>query len=524
MEMDLAVAGAPTETVRSQVCVVGAGIAGLTLAHALMKRGISVVLLEAGGRGLEERSQSLFEGAELKGQEHAGSRVGRFRVFGGSSLRWGGQLLAAARGQDAAWPFVLGEWGRFQADAERLLGVDALPYEAQEFFSAIGGDMPTIVKEMPGVEARVSKWIPFSKRNLAASVGREVTASELVRVFLHAQVTELLLDEAGARVKAVLVRDPGGRVARFEAEQVVMAAGTVETVRLLLASQSVRKDGVGNDYGRVGNNFHDHLTLPVATVTGAARARLLKELRPWVVDGTVHSFKLEASAELCERLGMNPVLAHVTIEEPEGSGVAVVREMLTARQRGEMGGYFAEHMGRLPGALVESIRLLWQAKVRGRRFVSSKAEVRLQLNAAQDMPSTSSVRLSESVDAFGMRQAAVDWHVTENERATLRRYSRYLRDRFEAMGLEGVGWSKEIGVESGPLTIEDARHAMGGACMGDDPQTSVVDGELRVHGVENLFVASAAVFPNGSVQLPTLTLVALTLRLAERLGSLKSEG
>jgi choline dehydrogenase-like flavoprotein len=65
--------------------------------------------------------------------------------------------------------------------------------------------------------------------------------------------------------------------------------------------------------------------------------------------------------------------------------------------------------------------------------------------------------------------------------------------------------------------MDDARHAMGGACMGLDPRRSVVDRELRVHGLQNLFVASAAVFPDGSPQLPTLPLMALSMRLAEHL-------
>jgi choline dehydrogenase-like flavoprotein len=92
-----------------------------------------------------------------------------------------------------------------------------------------------------------------------------------------------------------------------------------------------------------------------------------------------------------------------------------------------------------------------------------------------------------------------------------------LRGEFERMGLTGVEWAPGMLDEAEVVGIEDARHAMGGACMGTDPRTSVVDAEMRVHGVENLSVASAAVFPNGSAQLPTLTMMALALRLGERL-------
>ena len=218
---------------------------------------------------------------------------------------------------------------------------------------------------------------------------------------------------------------------------------------------------------------------------------------------------------------MNPVLAHVALDEPEGSGVAVVRELLTALQRGEFGRALTTHAARVPGAAVEAVRLALEAKLRRRRFVSKDAVVKLQLNVAQDVRSQSRVMLDESVDASGMPRVVVDWRVSENEIVTLRRYAGYLRERFEAMGLRGVEWVPEMFVEGAALRgMEDARHAMGGACMGDDPRSSVVDAEMRVHGVANLSIAGAATFPDGSAQLPTLTMMALALRLADRLAGL----
>jgi len=313
---------------------------------------------------------------------------------------------------------------------------------------------------------------------------------------------------------------------RFEADEVVVAAGTVETSRLLLASRSVAEKGVGNANDQVGRNFHDHVTLPAATLMGAARARVVSELRPWVFfagvgdvrGGTLHSVKLEASRELRERLGLNPILAHLAIVEPEGSGIAVVREMLTSVQRGEFGKALGMYALKIPGAMLDGARLVLGAKLRGRRFISGGAAVKLQFNLAQDRPSCSRVMLGEGVDETGMPKVVVDWRVSEQEVGTMRKYAAHLTEQFEAMGLTGVEWERGVLRDDGALEgIEDARHAMGGACMGSDPRTSVVDAEMRVHGVGNLSIASAAVFPDGSAQLPTLTMMALALRLADRL-------
>jgi choline dehydrogenase-like flavoprotein len=529
MERDLATAEglgeveASRETVRSQVCVVGAGIAGVILARRLALAGIDVVVLEAGGHSIEDSGQRLFAAAELKGRAHVGTAEGRFRVFGGTSLRWGGQVLSMADDADM-WPVGTEELRPFVAEAEGLLGVGKLPFEAGDFFRAIGAPVPAMLAELCGVDARVSKWMAFPRRNLAPTLGKDVLAR--ARVYLHAQVVELVLEQDRTRLEAVMVRTPAGAMVRFEADEVVLAAGTVETSRLLLASRSVAVEGVGNANDQVGRNFHDHVTAPVATLTGVARARVVSELRPWVFfaggvgdvrGGTLHSVKLEASRELRERLRLNPILAHISIAEPEGSGIAVVREMLTSLQRGEFGKALTTHALRIPGAMLDGARLVLGAKLRHRRFISEGAVLKLQFNLAQDAPSCSRIMLADERDAFGLPRVVVDWRVSEQEMGTMRRYAAHLQEQFEAMGLTGVEWGAGMRDDAEMVGIEDARHAMGGACMGGDPRTSVVDAEMRVHGVGNLSIASAATFPDGSAQLPTLTMMALALRLADRL-------
>jgi choline dehydrogenase-like flavoprotein len=518
MEIDLATVEAPVKTVRARVCVVGAGIAGLVLARKLALAGIDVVVLEAGGRSIEESGQRLFAEAALKGQPHVGTTEGRFRVFGGTSLRWGGQVLSMGENGAADWPVSEEELAPFVGEAEGLLKVGKLPFEAAGFFKAIGAALPSLLSELRGVDARVSKWMAFPRRNLAPSLGKELL--ERARVYLHAQVVELVLAKGGERVEAVVVRTPAGAMVRFEADEVVVAAGTVETSRLLLVS------GVGNGNDQVGRNFHDHVTLPAATLTGTARARVVSELRPWVFfaggmrdvrGGTLHSVKLEATRELRERLGLNPILAHIAIVEPEGSGIAVVREMLTSLQRGEFRKALTTHALKIPGAMLDGARLILGAKLRGRRFISDGAVLKLQFNLAQDRPSCARVMLGDGVDATGIPEVVVDWRVSEQEVGTMRKYAAHLAEQFEAMGLTGVEWAAGMLDDGAVVGLEDARHAMGGACMGNDPRTSVVDAEMRVHGVGNLSVASAAVFPDGSAQLPTLTMMALALRLAGRL-------
>jgi choline dehydrogenase-like flavoprotein len=520
MQIDLAAVTPRTEPFRSQVCIIGAGIAGLTLAHRLTRQGIDVALVEAGGQALEPASQNLITAAHLTGEPHLGTHEGRFRAFGGASLRWGGQLLPfpSATAQ-TRWPISAEDLAPHYRVAEDLLAVDDLPYAASSFFAQSHTPVPTLLQQLPYLNASLSKWTPFSHRNLASTIGRELLQHPRARIYLHAQATELLLAPARDRIEAVLVRTLSGATFRFEATYIVLAAGTVETSRLLLASRSVAPEGVGNAHDQVGRNFHDHLTLPAARIEGPARQKLLNQFRPWVFNGTQHTLKLEASTELRQRLSLNPILAHLTLEDAADSPLATVRNLLTARQHGNFVATLLQHTTKLPAAALEALCLAAAAKLHHRRHISADTAVTLQLNAAQDEPSASRITLSDSLDPFGLPQPIVDWRISPSETAMLRRFAAYLREQLDSNGIS-ADWQPALSLDHEPLAgLEDARHAMGGTCMGNNPCTSVVDANLQVHGIANLSIAGPSVFPDGSPQLPTLTMMALTLRLADRIAS-----
>ena len=129
---------------RKRFCIVGAGIAGLVLAQRLARMGHEVNVLEAGGLGLEERSQNLYR-AEMAAAEHLGSTLGRFRIFGGSSTQWGGQLLPytkdvfrpVAGSPSVSWPIGGSDIEKYYSEVQRILHVGALPF-TEELLTALG--------------------------------------------------------------------------------------------------------------------------------------------------------------------------------------------------------------------------------------------------------------------------------------------------------------------------------------------------------------------------------------------------
>jgi choline dehydrogenase-like flavoprotein len=511
MEIDFAQldsSAAGSDLLRARICIVGAGIAGLTLAHKLVALGHDVLILEAGGRAPE-----AFDPVQQGGYPHPGTSEPRPCALGGTSLTWGGQLLPFPRG-DSSWPVSASHLAQFTAEAEHLLAVDQLPYSGAEFFQRIHKPVPLLVNQLPGIEASLSKFTPFSHRNLAHTIGRQLRAHRKARVVVNSPVVELVSSPTQNQIKAVLVRTPSGRTHCIEVAQVILAAGTIETVRLLLASRSVAHDGIGNQHDRVGRNFHDHLTITAASAHEPARTRLLAAARPWIYDGTLHSLKLSAGPDLRCELQLTHILAHLTIDEPDVSGIGTLRSLLRARQQNNFTSSLREALPQLPRALADGARLALSARIRHRRYVSSQAAVQLRLNAAQRTPTASRITLSHDL------RPVLDWCIDPVELGTLRAFAQHLRTHLTFAGLEWDPALLQLDLAAPIPNIDDARHAMGGACMGTDPHASVVDPDLRVHGIQNLFIASAAVFPDGSPQLPTLPLMALTLRLAGHLHKL----
>ena len=507
MEIDLAQldsSATGSDLLRAPICIIGGGIAGLTLAHKLVTLGHEVLILEAGCHAPE-----AFTPIQQAGHSHPGTSEPRPRALGGSSLTWGGQLLPFPH--DGTWPISATDITIFTAEAEKLLAVDSLPYDAAGFFTQLHQPAPSLLNQLPQLHASLSKFTPFSHRNLAQTLGPKLRTHSKAHIIIQAQATELLLASSRDRIEAVLVRAPSGETHRIEADHFILSAGTIETVRLLLASRSVEQDGIGNQHDQVGRNFHDHLTVTAATLRGPALTQLLAALRPWIYSGTAHSLKLSASPELQRQLDLLPILAHLTIDEPDTSGIGTLRALLRARQQNNLAATLRTTLPTLPHALTDAARLTLSARIQRRRYVSRHATVQLRLNVAQRTPSSSRITLSPDL------QPILDWRIDPTELATLRTFAQHLRTH---LNLDGLDWNPSLLTpdSTGPIpNLDDARHAMGGACMGTDPHTSVVDPNLLVHGLCNLFVASTAIFPDGSPQLPTLPLMALTLRLAEHI-------
>ncbi len=325
------------------------------------------------------------------------------------------------------------------------------------------------------------------------------------------------LKEDGRSVRDIEVTNDKGGKFRFCADVFVLCLGTIETSRSLLASKTVSSGGVGNDRDQVGRYFHDHLGVRMAEIAGEDRVKTIETFAPFVSGRTLHTPKLEATPHLREKYRLLSVMAHFPVEEPEDSGPGRVRAMLQSLQRKQFNRRSLQLLSGVPGASAEILQLLWAAKVRGRRAFSRRARIFLQIDCEQRPQADSRIRLGEVRDRLGLPICVVDWKISGDEWETVRRFA----DTMNAV-LQGIGILAKRPQEldlPGEGRVMDTFHMMGGTRMGTDRGTSVVDANLRVHGIENLYIASCSTFPTGGSSNPTFTLMALTLRLKDRIAA-----
>jgi choline dehydrogenase-like flavoprotein len=241
-----------------------------------------------------------------------------------------------------------------------------------------------------------------------------------------------------------------------------------------------------------------------------------RHFAPYYIRRTVHSPKLEATPALQERLGIPEVMAHFFIGEPVDSPFAALRNTMVHLQRGTLS---LDSPRRLAAALFGAARMAFALKIKGRRATSNGANVTLNIETEQRPCADSRIRISDTPNVIGIPQTIVDWKVSDQDGEALRRYAAVVEGYLAALGMSDLEWR--------PKPADDARtwigagsdilHAMGGTRMGRSPDDSVVDQNLRVHGVDNLYVASCSTFPTGGSSNPTFTLMALCCRLANHL-------
>jgi choline dehydrogenase-like flavoprotein len=512
----------PSAPLTFDLCVVGSGAAGLAIASEMSdgssSGSLNVLLLESGGMDFEPPTQALYD-VDISGLPHPGSTQGRFRVCGGSTTKWGGQALPLmpcdferrAWIPYSGWPISFDELGPYYQRASRFLLIDGMNFDT-DLFRYLRTQPPSF--DAGQLWYHFSKWSPVP--NVREHYLPAIRRSRNCTLLLHANVTNIVLDQGCERVRQVEVQSLEGRTAVVHAKAFVLCAGGIETARLLLANRKQRPNGLGNEHDLVGRFFQDHPSAMVGWLNPPDPARAQRFLNVFHRRGLKYSVRCTATPQWQQRnqtlnisMGTNFVERDTTFQDLKGIYSAL-------RERRFDG--VAGKLGRAALHPAAAISPAYQYFVHRRSFAPG-ARMQISLTSEQQPSPDSRITLSEKLDALGLPRANVCWRPTGLTLHTMRKFVETLREQFRLAAIGEIEPDAWVFDDSQNWTghITDQFHHIGTARMNPSPQAGVVDSNCKVHGLANLYIGSSAVFPTSGHSNPTLTIIALCIRMSDRL-------
>ena len=491
------------------------------MARRLARAGRRVVVLESGKAVFDQHSQSLNTIVDIGGR-YTRPMDGRYRGLGGSSMRWGGRLVpiyasdASERRHIGAegWPFSYSELEGYLSEIEDEFGVAHGAFGAPAVESVGLGDVfPSRDEDFT---SRLAKWINYRNCNLATLWGRELRNSENLAIFLDATVNEIHVDADAGRLKALEAHSLSGGSVRVAADHFIIAAGTIESTRLLLWLDRQAGDQVFGRGSVLGRYFQDHLKAEVATVMRPNQDLGNHLFGYHYIKGTRRSLHLDFTQQAQEKLRTSSAFVYPAMDL-SSSGLARIKAVARSLQSGQFNMW---EVGALLGELPLVAQAAYWRFAKRQVFMPSTVRIGMQIAIEQRPKWDNHIALATETDRFGVPKVALDWSPQPEDEACFRAVANRLRAYWSRTGLDRsfpLSWLIDPQDTSGAFcdAAQPYAHPSGSTRMGTDPATSVVDPDLVCHSVHNLSVVSASVFPNAGSANPTLTILQLALRHAD---------
>jgi choline dehydrogenase-like flavoprotein len=536
------------------LCIVGTGPAGLTLALELAPLGLRIGILEAGGKAFSKESQEFFKGTVTGTQRAEHLHSYRYRRLGGTSTAWGGRCLLydpidfERRDYipESGWPIPYDAMLPFYRRALERCEAGPMEYAAA---SVIPGQTPQMIADLPDgdvVTSVLERWSPptdFGRRYYA-----ELKASRTATVVLNAACAGINLDASHKRVESLSVRAGKAKSLVVKAKIIILAAGGVEVPRLLLASNHQLPAGIGNGHDLVGRYFMTHVAGLVGTAYLDVNPSTVAQGYLRDANGVYVRRRITFSAEAQRRERIPNVslqFHHPPVDDP-GHGSAVLSAVFIAKhiasiRRGIPPGLgiadddaddetmrlWLQHLKNLivdlPGLVGFLPRFGYRRYLQRRRIPSvvlpsRRAVFPVHYHMEQSPSRRSRVVLSDERDGYGHPRARLEFHVNDLDVDGVYRIHTLLDGYLRRHGIGEVRFdSKDPHADIRRKTRAVNGHFIGTTRMAEDARHGVVDPNCQVFGIDNLFISSASTFPTSSHANPTLTIVAMAMRLADHL-------
>ena len=513
-----------TPTDDFDICIVGAGAAGISCALTLNNSSLRVCVLEAGGLQYSAESQSIYEG-QIIGLPYEDLDVCRLRYFGGTTNHWSGycapftneSLKKKSWIPHSGWPIDMSDLAEYFERTIDLFDLPRIPWDADRGWK-LDHLQPKI--KQPRLNFDKYGFQENSRLIYPTRLGHgvyleDIRNSKNIQVHLNANVVEIAAAENGKSIEGLKVRTFSGKNLYYKAQVFILAASGIENARLMLASNSQISEGIGNQNDLVGRFFSDHGVINlgrVATSHSGVDIDFYNE-RP-IQNGEVMVWH-ESSAETEQKYELTPSafrmrrMLHEAMQLPGGEAIRSIGQQAI---RGTIPINFSEKIGDVLSDFDDLAKFgtnwLWNGTTPANEF-------KLELHFEPAPNPESRVILSSESDALGIPRVQLDWQITETDYRTIK----WLIDNCSrALAATNVGRVQiEIDESNIDKSIEMAKHHVGTTRMADSASAGVVDKNCKVFGIENLYVAGSSVFTTCGSGSPTMMIAVLAQRLGDHL-------
>lgn len=497
-------------TIEGDLCIVGAGPAGISIAMEWNNTPYKVILLEGGGFDYDEQVQQLYAGRET-GQHYYPLESTRLHYFGGTSNHWAGwcspfeplDFEKRAWVPHSGWPIKRSDLDPFYARAHPILDLGPYEYDVAYWqkkdpaLRSLLPDNPTLLPDHPMVWNKVWQFSPPTR--FGKKYGAAIKQSQNIHLYTYANLTDITANDPVTAIESVTVKNLAGRQHTVKAKRYVLACCAIQNARILLASHRQAPKGLGNDHDLVGRYFMEHLEIKSAWLYLPAP----DPLKLYVVDFGVTKMRCELaiSREMQEKYQILSGTSSLTPFNQAKGETPAIQAWSDADPR-------------------KSAEKFYHSFPPVEKGPQGANKYMMSTRVEQAPNPNSRITLDTERDALGMPHAMLNWVLTPLEKRSIRTIYELIGRQLGAAGagrVQLMEYLRDPNDNSWPDFTGGGWHHMGTTRMSDDPRTGVVDADCKVHGIANLFIAGSACYVTAAAPNPTLTLVALSLRLSDHL-------
>ena len=497
------------------ICIVGTGPAGISVAKKLLDSGLKVVMLESGGIVPESEYQQLTKGIN-SGPSFLSLDASRLRCFGGASRLWAG-VCAPFKSDDfdkksfiplSGWPISIDDLKVYYIEAAEMLGISYEKFYIKRFFQDTlnGISFKQFDRKNSFLTGNVFQISNSKNKDFSVKYKNEFESSQNVDVLFHSTVTQLNLNTEGSEVESVSIADLIGNKATVKAKRFVLACGALENPRILLASNKYYEEGIGNSSGFVGACFMSHPGI-----------RNVGEVYRTSDEQCVNKDKYESDYYVTFEMSSKQRLKNKTLRHSlsmyQFKGLESVNTYISGR-------LFTQF-----DKLLHKFDFLSSVKQTVCKLSGTYLSSTLELDLALEQPPRLSNKLSlhTTNDDLGVPKIDMYWdNLSELEKRTVVTSAETLARELGVLNIGHVKFKSEFLSGESYKFNDPVNHHIGTTRMSNDSDTGVVDKNCKVFGISNLYVAGSSVFSTSSMVNPTYTIIAMALRLGKYLKDNKS--